>query len=69
VQLVTTAAAALMLGVSKSTLDHYRIRGCGPRFVKQGRLVRYDIAELQRWTHARTVGSTSERFTEDTSAA
>lgn len=43
------AEAAARLRVSKDTLKHWRIQGCGPRFVKWGRVILYPMVELERW--------------------
>ena len=52
--------AALYLGISPRTLQAWRCRGDGPAFIKVGRSVRYDRAELDRFiteqTRASTVG-------------
>jgi excisionase family DNA binding protein len=51
--------AALYLGVSPRTLQAWRIRGDGPSFVKLGRSVRYDRAELDRFIAERTRAHTA----------
>jgi predicted DNA-binding transcriptional regulator AlpA len=56
-----TEAAADYTGHGKSTLDKLRITGGGPRYVKRGSVVLYDIADLDRWLEERKVRSTSER--------
>lgn len=38
--------AAARLGVKPNTLAKWRMQGRGPRFVKIGRLVRYDDADI-----------------------
>lgn len=40
-------------GVAKKTLQHWRWRGCGPAYVKIGRLVRYAIKDLDEWISMR----------------
>ena len=55
-----TAAAAQALGLSKSTLEKLRVTGCGPRYLKLGRAVRYRLTDLNAWQEARLVESTSE---------
>lgn len=52
--------AAEFLGVSVRTLQAWRVRGGGPRYVKIGRAVRYQRRELMGFQEAHTVGSTSE---------
>lgn len=41
--------AAAHLGLSKSTLDKLRVRGGGPLFLRLGRRVVYDLADLEIW--------------------
>ena len=43
------AAAAAYCGLSKSTLDKYRLTGEGPVFLKLGRAVFYDIKDVDQW--------------------
>jgi len=45
--------AATLLGLSRRTLDNYRVLGTGPTFHKFGRLVRYSMRDLEHWTEAR----------------
>jgi predicted DNA-binding transcriptional regulator AlpA len=52
---------AARLAVSRRTLQGWRLRGLGPRFVKVGRAVRYDALEVERYIAGRTVVSTVER--------
>ena len=57
-------AAAAYIGDSKTptaaTLANWRTKGTGPRFIKVGRLVFYDRAELDRWMAERTAASTAD---------
>lgn len=41
--------AAQWLGISRRTLDGWRCRGFGPRWVRVGRVIRYRQDELERW--------------------
>lgn len=60
-QLLTTPAAADLLGVSASYLNQSRLRGDGPAFVKiSPTCVRYRRGDLDDWVAARTVRSTAE---------
>jgi predicted DNA-binding transcriptional regulator AlpA len=60
-QRMRTADAADYLGVSKSLLEKLRLRGTGPRYAKLGgRLVLYEIADLDAWADAAKRSSTSE---------
>lgn len=47
--LFTTKEAARFLRVSHRTLEDWRQKGCGPRFQKWGRLVRYSRFELEHF--------------------
>ena len=55
-----TTEAAELLGLSKSTLEKYRLTGEGPRYAKLGKIVTYSFDDLLAWTEARTRTSTSE---------
>lgn len=55
-----TSAAANYCGLSKSTFDKYRLTGEGAVFIKIGRSVIYDTADLDNWLEARRKKSTSE---------
>ena len=56
-----TLRAAEVLGLSCRTLEEYRLRGRGPRFVRiSSRAVRYRPRELARWVAEREVASTSD---------
>ena len=54
------AAAAERLGLSPSTLNKWRVQGCGPKFVKLGRSVAYRPADIDAWLAEQVRGSTSE---------
>lgn len=41
--------AARILNVSIRTLKKWRMQGIGPRFVKQGRIIRYPLEGLRDW--------------------
>ena len=38
---LTTTEAAAYLNVAKQTLEVWRVKGCGPEYLKMGRAVRY----------------------------
>lgn len=46
-QFVDTTRAAEILGVSRPTLERWRARGTGPRYVKHGRWIRYRVGDLR----------------------
>ena len=59
-ELRSTRQVAEFLGVSPRTLEDWRLRGGGPRFVRMGsRVVRYRPREVARWIADREVASTS----------
>jgi predicted DNA-binding transcriptional regulator AlpA len=58
---LTTKQAATYIGLSKSTLDHYRTAGQGPRFIKLGRKILYDTVDLDRWIDQHKQSSTSDK--------
>ena len=53
-------AAARYIGLSASTLNKFRVFGGGPVFLKLGRRVAYDLADLDTWLSARRRRSTSD---------
>jgi hypothetical protein len=52
--------AADRLGVSVSYLNKLRLSGSGPRYVKMGARVLYDVSDLAAWLDAQKRSSTSE---------
>lgn len=52
--------ASAYTGYAESSLRTYRVKGGGPQFIKHGRIVLYDIADLDAWIGDARVGSTSE---------
>lgn len=46
---LTTVEAAAHLGLGKSTLEIWRMKGEGPPFTKAGGRVRYARADLDAW--------------------
>ena len=54
-QMVNTGEAASHLGLQKSTLDKWRSEGCGPPFVRVGRLVMYRPEDLNDWIESQVV--------------
>jgi hypothetical protein len=53
-------AASKFLGISKRTLERWRLEGTGPVFRKFGRRVFYARTDLLAWADARRRDSTSE---------
>lgn len=52
--------AALLLGISVAYLNALRCKGGGPQFLKFGRAVAYDPADLEKWAAERRRSSTSD---------
>jgi predicted DNA-binding transcriptional regulator AlpA len=59
-RLLTVNGAAEFLQLSESWLNKARLTGCGPRFIKMGRSVRYGVQALEEFKRANARGSTSE---------
>lgn len=55
-----TAEAASYCGLSPRTLEKLRLTGDGPPFLKLGRAVVYDRADLDAWLNSRRRTSTSQ---------
>lgn len=59
-QLMTADELAEYLGTTTQRLANHRMKGTGPRFVKEGRRVLYRRSEVERWldenTRDRTTG-------------
>lgn len=62
--LLTVDQAALFLGVSNSTLNHWRSNGDGPPFIKLGPgktgPIRYEVGKLKAWVDSCTYNSVAE---------
>jgi predicted DNA-binding transcriptional regulator AlpA len=48
-RLLRTQAAATYCGFTKSTFEKMRCYGTGPRFVRRGASVFYDLRDLDEW--------------------
>ena len=60
-RLLTTKEAAKLLGLHYVTLQKWRVRGCGPPFLRLGgRAVRYRVSDLERWMRRHTFDSTTQ---------
>ena len=60
-RMLRTPEAAEYCGSSASTFEKLRLYGGGPRFVKMGRRVVYDPADLDSWLVSNRRASTSDR--------
>ena len=56
-----TTEAAKYLDLKTCTLEAWRCRGGGPRFVKLGRAVRYRQTDLDAWIDTRTRSHTADQ--------
>ncbi|MTW16617.1 DNA-binding protein [Rhodoplanes serenus] len=56
---INVTAASKYLGISTSTLNKLRVYGGGPVYIKLGRRVGYDPADLDMWRSANRRRSTS----------
>jgi excisionase family DNA binding protein len=61
VELLKEKEASAVLNVSQKTLQAWRYRGGGPKFVKVGRAVRYMRDELNAFIQAHERTSTSDQ--------
>lgn len=55
-----TADAAAYCASSKSTFEKYRLTGEGPAYIKLGRVVVYDLEDLNTWLASHRRMSTSD---------
>lgn len=53
-------ALAEWLGESPSTIQKWRVKGGGPKFVKLPKAVRYQVKAVRDWIEGKTVSSTAE---------
>lgn len=59
-ELLLPATAAVILKLSPKTLEQWRWRGLGPKFLKCGRFVRYRRSDIDDWLSGRIVSSARE---------
>ena len=59
-RLFRTPEAGHYTSLAASTLEKLRITGGGPRFARLGRVIVYDVRDLDEWIDARKIESTSE---------
>jgi excisionase family DNA binding protein len=55
-ELLDEQRLAERLGVSRSTLQSWRYAGRGPRYVKIGRLIRYQVSDVEAYLRSQTRG-------------
>lgn len=57
---LTTPAAAKIVGLSISAMTKMRLLGTGPAYLRLGGAIRYRRADLERWMDANVCVTTSE---------
>ncbi len=57
--MLRTEDAAHYTGLSASTLTKLRLTGGGPEYIKLGKVVVYDLADLDAWLSSKRRRSTS----------
>lgn len=57
---LTVLAASRYLGLSPSTLAKWRMKGCGPRYVKAGARVLYEKHDLDAWLQSKKRSHTAD---------
>ena len=66
--LLSTSDAASLLGIRPGTLRVWRVKGCGPRYIRLGdslrAQVRYRSCDVVKWISSREVGSTAQETEE-----
>jgi len=58
-KLLTTAQTSEYLNIPKGTLEQWRYLGRGPKYLKLGNAIRYQIETLEAWIADRICESTS----------
>ena len=56
-----TVSAAPLIGVKPATLEVWRCKGIGPRFVKSGARVVYRLSDINAYLDSRTRTSTADQ--------
>jgi Helix-turn-helix domain len=59
-RLLKPKSAADYLGLTENTLAKWRMRGCGPDYMKFGTAIRYDSTHLQEYAAGQVRHSTSD---------
>jgi hypothetical protein len=55
--LLTESQTAEILNISVRTLQSWRVRRAGPKYIQVGRAVRYRRRDLIAWIEANTIGA------------
>lgn len=56
---LTPEETADRLRMNVRTLANWRIKGYGPKFIKNGSRVLYPVNEVEKWEEQQTVGNTA----------
>lgn len=57
--LLTQEELCRFLGKSKAWAERGRLEGYGPKFIRIGRSIRYDLSDVTEWVNANKWASTS----------
>lgn len=68
-RMLRTDEASKLIGLSPSTLAKLRLTGGGPRYIKLGRTVVYDPADIEAWLRSHRRLSTSVHGETDASVS
>lgn len=58
---LTVSEAAEYLRLRRSTIDHYRCSGAGPKYRKHGGRVTYHIDDLDAWSKSKSYNNTATK--------
>ncbi len=61
-QFLESTQLANELGAKLNTIEGWRVKGIGPKFIKIGRLVRYRRSDVDAWLESQTRNSTSDAY-------
>ena len=59
-KLLNTNEAAPLVGVRPKTLMNWRVLGIGPKHIRAGGRIAYDVNDIETWKAKRRVASTSQ---------
>ena len=60
-RLMSPQTLAALIDVSPGALSQWRLKGGGPRFIKQGKFIRYSLHGLREWAAANTIERIEQR--------
>ena len=59
-ELIDSVQLAQYLGAKTATVEGWRLKGIGPRYIKVGSLVRYRTEDVEKWLKSKTRSSTKK---------